>query len=240
MAFSGQWPRFWPCAGNIKYGRWFSVQPAIGFDHDQNALLLGGSGFVGTWLPTACRRPASMSPSRPAAAGATKANIMLPQVEWSRPASMTTQLVELIRGQDVVINLVGTCCTTMTHQIPLWGFWCRPRRAAEEDRRGNETDRCPPPRALPARSVPRWAAVRIHPLEGAGEPSSWRPPRDLDIDRLLPVGDLRYRRQFPQHLRQGAEDCPVLRVGGMPGKVQPTSATLPTPSFLHRESRHLR
>lgn len=74
----------------------------------KNVLLLGGSGFVGTSI---ANRLSSAGvnvtiPSRRRERG--KANIMLPQVEVVE-ASVHDEaaLVELMRGQDAVINLVG-------------------------------------------------------------------------------------------------------------------------------------
>lgn len=74
----------------------------------KNVLLLGGGGFVGTWV---ANRLSSLGmnvtiPTR--RRERHKANIMLPTVEVVEadihdPAT----LVELMRGQDAVINLVG-------------------------------------------------------------------------------------------------------------------------------------
>lgn len=74
----------------------------------KNALLLGGSGFVGTWIANRLSQ-AGVNVTIPSRRRErNKANIMLPQVEVVEAnINDPAQLVELMRGQDVVINLVG-------------------------------------------------------------------------------------------------------------------------------------
>jgi len=74
----------------------------------KNVLLLGGSGFVGTWIANRLSK-AGVSVTIPTRRRErNKANIMLPQVEVvEADINDPATLVELMRGQDAVINLVG-------------------------------------------------------------------------------------------------------------------------------------
>ena len=74
----------------------------------KNALLLGGSGFVGTWIANRLSQAGVNVTIPTRRRERNKANIMLPQVEVvEADINDEAQLVELVRGQDVVINLVG-------------------------------------------------------------------------------------------------------------------------------------
>jgi len=74
----------------------------------RNVLLLGGSGFVGTWIANRLSQ-AGVSVTIPTRRRErNKANIMLPQVEVVEAnINDERQLAGLMRGQDAVINLVG-------------------------------------------------------------------------------------------------------------------------------------
>lgn len=74
----------------------------------KNVLLLGGSGFVGTWIANRLsQRGVNVTiPTR--RRERNKANIMLPQVEVVEAnINDESQLTALMRDQDAVINLVG-------------------------------------------------------------------------------------------------------------------------------------
>ncbi len=74
----------------------------------KNALLLGGSGFVGTWIANRLSKAGVNVTIPTRRRERNKANIMLPQVEVVEAnINDEAQLVELMRDQDVVINLVG-------------------------------------------------------------------------------------------------------------------------------------
>jgi NADH dehydrogenase len=74
----------------------------------KKALLLGGSGFVGTWVANRLSQAGVNVTIPTRRRERNKANIMLPQVEVVE-ANIHDEatLVELMKGQDVVINLVG-------------------------------------------------------------------------------------------------------------------------------------
>lgn len=74
----------------------------------RNVLLLGGSGFVGTWIANRLSQ-AGVNVTIPSRRRErNKANIMLPRVEVVEAnINDAQQLVALMRGQDAVINLVG-------------------------------------------------------------------------------------------------------------------------------------
>ena len=74
----------------------------------KNALLLGGSGFVGTWIANRLSQMGVRVTIPTRRRERNKANIMLPTVEVVE-ANINDQatLLELMRDQDVVINLVG-------------------------------------------------------------------------------------------------------------------------------------
>lgn len=74
----------------------------------KNVLLLGGSGFVGTYIANRlCERGIKVTvPTR--RRDRTKALIMLPKVEMVQAnIHDQEQLNQLVQGQDAVINLVG-------------------------------------------------------------------------------------------------------------------------------------
>lgn len=74
----------------------------------KNVLLLGGSGFVGTWIANRLSKAGVNVTIPTRRRERNKANIMLPQVEVVEAnINDEAQLVELMRGQDAVINLVG-------------------------------------------------------------------------------------------------------------------------------------
>ena len=74
----------------------------------KNVLLLGGSGFVGTWIANRLSQKGVNVTIPTRRRERNKANIMLPSVEVVE-ANINDEaaLVELMRGQDAVINLVG-------------------------------------------------------------------------------------------------------------------------------------
>lgn len=74
----------------------------------KNVLLLGGSGFVGTYIANRlCERGIKVTvPTR--RRDRNKALILLPKVEMVQAnIHDPVQLAELVKGQDAVINLVG-------------------------------------------------------------------------------------------------------------------------------------
>lgn len=74
----------------------------------KKVLLLGGSGFVGTYIANRlCERGVQVTvPTR--RRDRTKALIMLPKVDMVQAnIHDEAQLAELVKGQDAVINLVG-------------------------------------------------------------------------------------------------------------------------------------
>ncbi len=74
----------------------------------KNALLLGGSGFVGTWIANRLSKAGVRVTIPTRRRERNKANIMLPTVEVVEAnIHDEASLVDLMRGQDVVINLVG-------------------------------------------------------------------------------------------------------------------------------------
>lgn len=74
----------------------------------KNVLLLGGSGFVGTWIANRLSQMGARVTIPTRRRERNKANIMLPTVEvLEANINDEAQLVELMRGQDAVINLVG-------------------------------------------------------------------------------------------------------------------------------------
>ena len=74
----------------------------------KNVLLLGGSGFVGTWIANRLSQMGVRVTIPTRRRERNKANIMLPQVEVVE-ANINDEsvLLELLRGKDAVINLVG-------------------------------------------------------------------------------------------------------------------------------------
>ena len=93
----------------------------------KNALLLGGSGLSVRGLPTALSKAGVNVTIPTRRRERNKANIMLPQVEVVEAnINDEAQLVELMRGQDVVINLVGVL-HDHDSQIPYGkGFLAQP------------------------------------------------------------------------------------------------------------------
>jgi len=74
----------------------------------KNVLLLGGSGFVGTWIANRLSKAGVNVTIPTRRRERNKANIMLPQVEVvEADINDAATLVELMRGKDAVINLVG-------------------------------------------------------------------------------------------------------------------------------------
>jgi len=74
----------------------------------KNVLLLGGSGFVGTWIANRLSKAGVNVTIPTRRRERNKANIMLPQVEVVE-ANIHDEAVlcNLMRGKDAVINLVG-------------------------------------------------------------------------------------------------------------------------------------
>lgn len=74
----------------------------------KNVLLLGGSGFVGTWIANRLSQMGVRVTIPTRRRERNKANIMLPQVDVVE-ANINDEsvLLELVRGKDAVINLVG-------------------------------------------------------------------------------------------------------------------------------------
>lgn len=74
----------------------------------KNVLLLGGSGFVGTSIANRLSQAGVNVTIASRRRERGKANIMLPQVEVvEADVHDEAALVELMRGQDAVINLIG-------------------------------------------------------------------------------------------------------------------------------------
>ncbi|MBO3701345.1 MAG: complex I NDUFA9 subunit family protein [Candidatus Accumulibacter sp.] len=74
----------------------------------KNVLLIGGSGFVGGWIASCLSQRGVRVTIATRHRDNTKKLIMLPTVEMVEAKVNDSQaLVELMRGQDAVINLVG-------------------------------------------------------------------------------------------------------------------------------------